>query len=59
MSWELIFFAVFSAAMLICAIGVVAFGALAIWMLQLEAVGKLRAMRGWGSDDERPEAGDA
>ena len=44
------------------AIGVVGFAALAIWMLQLEATGKLRAMRGWGADEERPaaavEAGD-
>ena len=40
-------------------IGVVAFGALAVWMLQLEAAGKLRAMRGWAADEERPEgAGD-
>ena len=35
-------------------IGVVAFAALAVWMLQLEAAGKLRASRGWCADEERP-----
>ncbi len=42
-------------------IGVVGFCALAVWMLQLEAAGKLRAMRGWCADEERPagiEGGD-
>ena len=40
-------------------IGVVAFAALAVWMLQLEAAGKLRASRGWCADEERPaSAGD-
>lgn len=40
-------------------ISVVGFAALAIWMLQLEAVGKLRAMRGYGADEERAEVADA
>jgi hypothetical protein len=36
------------------AVGVVAFCALAVWMLQLETAGKLRAARGWCCDDEAP-----
>ncbi len=40
------------------AVGVVAFAALAVWMLQLEAAGKLRAMRGWCADEERPTTPD-
>lgn len=34
-------------------IGIVGFCAMAMWMLQLETAGKLRATRGWCSDDER------
>lgn len=37
------------------AVGIIGFGALAIWMMQLETLGKLRAARGWCCDDERPE----
>jgi heme exporter protein C len=35
-------------------VGVVGFAALAVWMLQLEVAAKLRASRGWCSDDEAP-----
>ncbi|MCW2927992.1 MAG: cytochrome c assembly protein [Thermoleophilia bacterium] len=35
-------------------VGVVAFAALAVWMLQLEVAGKLRASRGWCADEEAP-----
>ncbi len=35
-------------------VGIVAFAALAVWMLQLEAAGKLRASRGWCADEEAP-----
>jgi heme exporter protein C len=37
-------------------IGVLAFAALAVCMLQLEAAGKLRAMRGWCADEDSPAA---
>ncbi|MCZ4497417.1 MAG: hypothetical protein JWM25_2002 [Thermoleophilia bacterium] len=36
------------------AVGVAGFAALAIWMLQLETTAKLRAMRGYGADEEAP-----
>jgi heme exporter protein C len=39
------------------AIGVIAFLSLAVWMLQLETAGKLRAARGYCCDEEAP-AGD-
>ncbi|MCW2922652.1 MAG: hypothetical protein JWM98_56 [Thermoleophilia bacterium] len=35
-------------------LGVAGFAAMAVWMLQLETVGKLRASRGYGCDEERP-----
>lgn len=37
-------------------IGVLGFGALAVWMLQLETAGKLRHARGWCADEEAPQA---
>jgi heme exporter protein C len=38
-------------------LGVLGFGALAVWMNQLEVAAKLRASRGWCADDERPAEG--